>query len=55
MDTGSYTAARNYIIAGTFPPPDTVRIEEFVNYFRYDYPVPEGETFGIYVDGAPSP
>jgi Ca-activated chloride channel family protein len=25
------------------PPPDAVRIEELVNYFRYDYPQPEGD------------
>lgn len=55
VDTGSYTAARNYIEAGTLPPYSTVRVEEFVNYFRYDYPVPEESAFGIYVDGAPSP
>ena len=28
---------------GTMPPRDAVRIEEFINYFDYDYPQPEGE------------
>jgi Ca-activated chloride channel family protein len=55
VDTGSYTAARNYITAGTLPPASSVRPEEFINYFRYDYPVPEESAFGIYVDSAPSP
>lgn len=55
VDTGSYTAARNYITAGQLPPSSYVRPEEFVNYFRYDYPVPEEAAFGIYVDSAPSP
>jgi Ca-activated chloride channel family protein len=55
VDTGSYVAARNYLNSGTLPPPGTVRVEEFVNYFRYDYSVPEGDTFGISVDAAPSP
>jgi Ca-activated chloride channel family protein len=55
VDTGSYTAVRNYILAGQLPPSSNVRPEEFVNYFRYDYPVPEESTFGIYVDSAPSP
>ncbi len=41
VDTGSYTASRNYITAGTLPPASNVRPEEFINYFRYDYPVPE--------------
>ena len=55
VDTGSYTAARNYISAGTLPPASNVRPEEFLNYFRYDYPVPEESAFGIYIDSAPSP
>lgn len=55
VDTGSYTAVRNYIMAGQLPPSSNVRPEEFINYFRYDYPVPEESTFGIYVDSAPSP
>ncbi|MDQ5825890.1 MAG: VWA domain-containing protein [Chloroflexota bacterium] len=55
VDTGSYTAARNYINTGVLPPADTVRVEEFVNYFDYSYPPPQAEVFGIYVDSAPSP
>lgn len=55
VDTGSYTAARNYITGGVLPPTSNVRPEEFINYFRYDYPVPESSAFGIYVDSAPSP
>jgi Ca-activated chloride channel family protein len=55
VDTAAYTAARNYLNASQLPPPDAVRVEEFVNYFRYDYPVPQEGAFGIYVDSAPSP
>ncbi|GAB4201193.1 MAG: hypothetical protein OHK0022_22930 [Roseiflexaceae bacterium] len=56
VDTASYSNARNYIVNGSMlPPPDSVRVEEFVNYFRYDYPSPGNEAFGINVDGAPSP
>jgi Ca-activated chloride channel family protein len=55
VDTGAYTAARGYITAGQLPPPGIARVEEFVNYFRYDYPAPEQDDFGIYVDAAPSP
>src|SRR4051794_40146727 len=54
VDTGSYTAARNYLNAGQLPPPETVRVEEFVNYFHYGYPAPERDAFGIYLDSAPS-
>jgi len=55
VDTGSYAATRNYINTGTLPPPQIVRVEEFVNYFRYDYPSPQDGAFGIYIDSAPSP
>ncbi len=56
VDTGSYTLARRILREGALPDPDTVRPEEFVNAFRYDYPVPEpGKTARVVVDGAPSP
>lgn len=56
VDTGSYTVARSYVQDGWLPPEDAVRAEEFVNYFDYKYPVPTAdETFGITMDGAPSP
>lgn len=56
VDTGSYTVVRSYLQDGVLPPAEAVRPEEFLNYFNYDYPNPEqGETFGITIDGAPSP
>jgi Ca-activated chloride channel family protein len=55
VDTAAYTAARNYLNAGQLPPPEAVRVEEFVNYFHYDYPQPQQDAFGISVDAAPSP
>lgn len=56
VDTGSYTVMRNYLLNyGTPPPPDTVRVEEFVNYFPQNYPLPTESAFAIYMDGAPSP
>lgn len=56
VDTGSYTLARSYIQDGILPPAEAVRPEEFINYFKYDYPNPaRDETFGITIDGAPSP
>ena len=36
-------------------PYDAVRVEEFINYFDYEYPTPEGVAFGVWADGAPSP
>ncbi|HKJ28467.1 MAG TPA: von Willebrand factor type A domain-containing protein, partial [Anaerolineales bacterium] len=55
VDTASYSRARNYIENGSLPPADSVRVEEFVNYFDAGYPTPEDIAFGIYADGARSP
>lgn len=55
VDTGSYTLMRRYLTDGNAPPPESVRIEEYVNYFDYSYARPEGESFAIHLDGAPSP
>jgi len=56
VDTGSYTLMRNYLSEGNLPPSESVRVEEYVNYFEQGYPNPPAhQAFGIYVDGAPSP
>ncbi len=56
VDTGSYTIMRNYLNEGNLPPSDSVRVEEYVNYFEQDYPIPPAhQAFAISVDGAPSP
>jgi Ca-activated chloride channel homolog len=56
VDTGSYTVMRNYLNDGNLPPADSVRVEEYVNYFEQGYPIPsEHQAFGVYVDGGPSP
>ncbi len=43
VDKASYTNVRRYLSQGYLPPQDAVRIEEMVNYFKYDYPQPKGE------------
>jgi Ca-activated chloride channel homolog len=43
VDGGSYSNARRYLQQGQMPPPGAVRIEEFINYFHYDYPQPREE------------
>ncbi|MBI3822404.1 MAG: von Willebrand factor type A domain-containing protein [Planctomycetes bacterium] len=43
VDTASYTNVRRMLNENTLPPADAVRVEEFVNYFTYNYPAPEGE------------
>lgn len=40
VDTASYDIFRRSARGGVLPTPDTVRLEEFVNYFDYDYPAP---------------
>lgn len=41
VDTASYAFARRMVNAGRLPPKDSVRAEEFINYFPYAYPQPE--------------
>ena len=56
VDTGSYTIMRNYLSEGNLPPSDSVRVEEYVNYFDQGYANPSAhQAFGISIDGAPSP
>jgi len=56
VDTGSYTIMRNYLKDGLIVPPDSVRVEEYVNYFDQGYPNPPAhQAFSISMDGAPSP
>ena len=56
VDTGSYTLMRNYLSEGNLPPSDSVRVEEYVNYFDQGYPNPPAhQAFGITLDGAYSP
>ena len=44
VDTASYANMRRFINQGQLPPKDSVRIEELVNYFDYDYEPPRGDT-----------
>ena len=37
VDTGSYVITRRWLDEGILPEPDSVRVEEFVNAFDYDY------------------
>jgi len=55
VDTGSYTIMRRYLQDGNLPPNDAIRVEEFVNYFDMDYPIPEQEAFSINLEGGPTP
>jgi Ca-activated chloride channel family protein len=52
VDTASYSFARRRLLSGARPTAGTVRPEEFVNYFRQDYPEPAGNGFSLSADGA---
>ncbi len=57
-DTAAYANARSFITGGSrLPPVASVRVEEFLNYFRYDYPrgTDRSRPFETTVAVAPSP
>ena len=41
VDTASYSSTRRMLMQGVLPDPETVRVEEMINYFSYDWPAPE--------------
>lgn len=56
VDGASYSIMRGYLTGNQLPPADAVRIEEMINYFRYDYPDPSGDApFSINTDVASCP
>jgi Ca-activated chloride channel family protein len=57
VDTASYSYVRSTLSGGRLPNPDAVRVEEMVNYFDYNYPVPEkgGHPFSTNVSVVDTP
>ena len=56
VDTASYAQLRRKLLAGETVPVDSVRIEEMLNYFHYDYRLPEGdEALGVTMELADCP
>ncbi len=56
VDTASYANVRRFLMGGQLPPPDAVRIEELINYFRYEYPQPTGSApFSVTTEAAACP
>ena len=55
VDTASYTLARSYLSRGHLPEEEAIRVEEFINAFRYDYADPGSAPFGVQVEAFPSP
>ena len=56
VDTGSYANVRRFLTNGEQPPKDAVRIEEIVNYFPYNYPLPtDNRPFAVHTETIDSP
>ena len=56
VDNAAYTNIRRFINNGQPVPKDAVRIEEMVNFFKYQYPQPQGEhPFSINTEYSESP
>jgi len=55
VDTASYTVVRRYLEDGNLPVPESVRVEELVNFFHYGDEPPTREDFAIRAEGAPTP
>ncbi|MCH9034092.1 MAG: VWA domain-containing protein [Planctomycetes bacterium] len=56
VDTASYANVRRFLTAGRLPPAGAVRIEEMINYFNYDYPLPTGDDpFSVNIEVADCP
>ncbi len=56
VDTSSYAQFRRRVLLGESVPADSVRVEEMLNYFHYDYKQPTGdEPFGVTVEYADCP
>lgn len=56
VDRASYANVRRFLTGGQRPPRDAVRVEELINYFTYDYPVPRpGQPFSISTELAGCP
>ena len=56
VDAASYSNVRRFLNQGQLPPAGAVRIEEMINYFKYDYKQPKnGQPFSIHTEMANAP
>ena len=57
VDRASYSNVRRFLMNGQLPQADAVRVEEMINYFQYDYPMPgrEDPPFSVYTELAECP
>ena len=57
VDSGAYSTARRFLQQGSLPPSDSVRVEEFINYFDYGYAPPKSleQPFAVHTELARAP
>ncbi len=56
VDAASYSNIRRFLNQGQLPPTGAVRIEEMVNYFKYEYPQPKkNDPFSINTEISEAP
>jgi Ca-activated chloride channel family protein len=56
VDNASYTNIRRFLNNGQTVPKDAVRVEEMINFFKYQYPQPKGDTpFSINTEYSDAP
>ncbi len=57
VDTGAYANVRRVLNYGGLPRHDAVRVEEMINYFTYDYPLPQAlePPFRVTTEIGPTP
>lgn len=56
VDGASYSNVRRFLNSGQLPPAGSVRVEELINYFHYNYPQPRnGDPFSINTEAGMCP
>ncbi len=55
VDGASYSNVRRFINHGSLPPKDAIRVEEFINYFTYDYPRPDKRPLELLIEYSDCP
>jgi len=51
VDAAAYSNMRRFVTQGQLPPAGAVRIEEMINYFKYDYPQPKNnDPFAVHTE-----
>lgn len=56
VDVASYTNMRRFLQQGSLPPADAMRVEEWINFFPYQYPQPEdGQPFSVTTELSSAP